>query len=277
MRKHEDPKSFFYPLREWKTTIFLYPLRNGMRMDLDALEQAGLSSREARLYLALLDLGSTTVGPLVDRTEIPSSKIYEVLDRLEEKGLANHIIKGKRKHFQASSPDVILHALETQKDDFEKHLSNLKERQRLARQQQFAEYHEGKEAVFSLVRQLIKQAPRGSTYRSFAVDDELEQGDVAAFVSSTALLRHERRLMSKVLVREEARKLFKEHIPSSSRKVMNIRYTSWRFPDGVIILDNDLILVEWEGEASAVRIRNEAFVRSYREFFDEMYAQAAKK
>ena len=246
-------------------------------MDLDALEQAGLSSREARLYLALLDLGSTTVGPLVERTEIPSSKIYEVLDRLEEKGLANHIVKGKRKHFQASSPDVILHALEKQKDDFEKHLSNLKERQRLARQQQFAEYHEGKEAVFSLIRHLTKQAGKKSEYRSFAFDDELEQQDIAAFVSSTALLRHERGVTSRVLVRTDGKKQFRDNLPAASRKTMNARYTERHFPEGIIILDDDLILIEWEGEPSAVRIRNEAFVNNYKEFFDETYSQAAKK
>ena len=56
-------------------------------MDIKILEETGFSKREAKIYLKLLELGATTSGPLIDKTDVPSSKIYEVLNRLEEKGL----------------------------------------------------------------------------------------------------------------------------------------------------------------------------------------------
>jgi len=77
-------------------------------MDLSLLEDVGLSPREARVYEALLKLGLTTVGPIVKQSEVPSSKIYETLDRLARKGFVSSIIKDGRKHFQASPPEQIL-------------------------------------------------------------------------------------------------------------------------------------------------------------------------
>ena len=60
--------------------------------EVSILEDLGLSKREAKAYLALLELGSTTVGEIIKKTDIPSSKIYEVLDRLMKKGLVSYVI-----------------------------------------------------------------------------------------------------------------------------------------------------------------------------------------
>ena len=59
----------------------------------DALSNLGLSERESSVYLALLELGQTTTGPLSKKSSIPNSKIYEVLNSLEEKGLVSWVLK----------------------------------------------------------------------------------------------------------------------------------------------------------------------------------------
>ncbi len=58
-------------------------------MDTTVLKQAGLTDAEARVYLALLDLGSAKIGALVKKSKVAQSKIYDVLSRLLEKGLAS--------------------------------------------------------------------------------------------------------------------------------------------------------------------------------------------
>ena len=70
--------------------------------EISILEDLGLSKREARDYLVLLELGSTTVGVIIKKTDITSSKIYEVLDRLMKKGLVSYVTMKHQKHFNAS-------------------------------------------------------------------------------------------------------------------------------------------------------------------------------
>lgn len=68
------------------------------------LLRIGLTEGEAKIYTALLELGSSTVGPIRKRTKVSHSNIYEILERLIHKGIVTTIIKNKTKYFQAVSP-----------------------------------------------------------------------------------------------------------------------------------------------------------------------------
>lgn len=51
-----------------------------------ALEHAGLASNEARLYLALLEIGEGTVQDVAHRADIKRTTAYTALDSLKERG-----------------------------------------------------------------------------------------------------------------------------------------------------------------------------------------------
>jgi len=57
------------------------------------LKEIGLTEGEIKIYLALLELGSSSITSIIKRSGISGSKAYEVLDRLAKKGLVNFIIK----------------------------------------------------------------------------------------------------------------------------------------------------------------------------------------
>lgn len=64
----------------------------------------GLTSGEARVFLALLKMGSEKVGQIVKESNVSHSKVYDVLDRLSSKGLVSRIILGNVKYFNAVEP-----------------------------------------------------------------------------------------------------------------------------------------------------------------------------
>jgi HTH-type transcriptional regulator, sugar sensing transcriptional regulator len=51
-----------------------------------AMESLGLTSYEIKVYLSLLQMGSMTASDISKRSGVPYSKIYEVLNSLEDKG-----------------------------------------------------------------------------------------------------------------------------------------------------------------------------------------------
>lgn len=89
------------------------------------LEEIGLTSGEARIYVALTKLGESTVGPISKESGVAYSKIYDVLSRLMDKGLASVIVKEKTKYFHPSSPKRLYDYIETQKKTLEKSKSAL--------------------------------------------------------------------------------------------------------------------------------------------------------
>ena len=62
-------------------------------MNESLLEKIGLTKSEIKVYLALLELGCSATGKIVEKSKASSSKIYEILDRLMQKGLVSFIIK----------------------------------------------------------------------------------------------------------------------------------------------------------------------------------------
>src|SRR3989344_1689503 len=98
-------------------------------MDPKLLEGIGLTEAEIRVYLSLVELGSTKTGILSTKSKVSYSKIYTILYRLEEKGIVGHIVKGKVKYFKALSPSTLLRyvaerseKLENQKNEIERNL-----------------------------------------------------------------------------------------------------------------------------------------------------------
>ena len=76
------------------------------------LVKIGLTEGEAKVYLSLTELGSSTAGSLVKTAAVAHSNIYLILDRLMKKGIVIYTIKSKTKYFQAVSPDNLLGYLE---------------------------------------------------------------------------------------------------------------------------------------------------------------------
>ena len=84
----------------------------------DLLKKIGLTDSESKVYLALLKIGKlTSKGEILKESKIAASKIYIVLDKLMDKGLASTIIKNNVKHFSAAPPSRLKDYLDQKKQD----------------------------------------------------------------------------------------------------------------------------------------------------------------
>lgn len=90
-------------------------------MDILALElrKLGLSEKEAKVYLAGLELGPCSVQSISQKTNLTRPTTYGIIKKLEEKGL---FVEGKQRNkrlFAAQSPENVLGILRTQKRELE--------------------------------------------------------------------------------------------------------------------------------------------------------------
>src|SRR3989344_9322688 len=123
-------------------------------MDTRPLEEIGLTKGEIAVYLSLLEVGSSTVGPIIDKAKVSSSKIYDILERLIDKGLVSYVIKENRKYFKAANPRRILEYLKEkeqnikyQEKNIEQILPSLLQKQKLIEKKQEINIYEGIKGV----------------------------------------------------------------------------------------------------------------------------------
>lgn len=242
--------------------------------EISILEDLGLSKREAKAYLALLEIGSTTVGEIIKKTDIPSSKIYEVLDRLMKKGLVSYVIKKHQKHFQASNPEDVLNYAEERKKQFKRILPTLKEKQRFAKEQQSVEMYEGKKAVFKIIQALVEKARKGDEYLSFSVGEEHDDPEIVRFYTNLTWRRKEKGLKIKVLTNKNIKPVYEKRYSKKVLKAINNKYTKFNFPQGIIVLNDKIITLNWNPKATAIIITSKNLANQYRKFFYEIYKRA---
>lgn len=72
------------------------------------LIKLGLTHKEAKVYLTLLETNEATAQTLSKKSELNRSTVYVILDGLAQKGLASSIEKNGIKMFQAAPPEQIL-------------------------------------------------------------------------------------------------------------------------------------------------------------------------
>ena len=88
-------------------------------MELEILRKIGLSNGEITLYSALLETGRAPVNKIHEKTGIERRNIYDILNKLIERGLITYIMENKRRLFQITHPTRIIGYLEEKKHDLE--------------------------------------------------------------------------------------------------------------------------------------------------------------
>ncbi|MDP8315244.1 MAG: helix-turn-helix domain-containing protein [Candidatus Celaenobacter antarcticus] len=72
----------------------------------DNLEKLGLSKREAEIYIALLKKKEFSAPELASITTVPRTKVYDILQNLENKGLCTSTQINNRKKYRAIGPKI---------------------------------------------------------------------------------------------------------------------------------------------------------------------------
>jgi sugar-specific transcriptional regulator TrmB len=88
-----------------------------MKLAISKLRQIGLSEYEARAYVALLKENPASPYEIAKNSGIPTSKIYEVIRRLEQRQMVQSIQGERSRMFIPVSPDELVQSFKTVIED----------------------------------------------------------------------------------------------------------------------------------------------------------------
>ncbi|HII15528.1 MAG TPA: hypothetical protein HA362_04415 [Nanoarchaeota archaeon] len=232
----------------------------------DILQEIGLNRSESVCYTALAELGQSKAGAIVKKTGIPSSKIYEVMDKLAKRGLVTYVIRNNVKHYQASSPKALVAYIEEKKKQVEQALPELMLKQK-TQAKQSVELYEGQKAIFTLFTSLISDAKPKESYLVFSINEENKTEQANLFFRNLAARRKEKRLDVRLL------KNIKYYSKEKHTK-LKLRYTSFNLPQGITIFRDYVVLLSWVESPAAVKLESRAFAGQLREFFMDLWKRA---
>ena len=92
---------------------------------LTTLQNYGLSDKEARVYLTVLELGTSIASTIARRAELNRVTTYTLLEDLKRDGIVNETMKEGVKYYSVISPDILLKQLEQKYESFKEKVPEL--------------------------------------------------------------------------------------------------------------------------------------------------------
>ncbi len=237
------------------------------------LKDLGLSERESKVYLALIELGETTVGPIASKTRIQHPKIYQTLEKLIDKGLVSFVIKSKTKYFQPQDPKHLLNILKEKVRNFSEIIADLKEKQKFSQEKQIAKVYEGYEAIKAMYENILEELDKKSYYYVFAFKDEYLDSQLSSrFLRNIHQRLSEKHVDDRLIAHISIKKEFKENYKKI--KGVKFRFTKMNFPLGLMIINNRIINWIWGERPTAIEIISKQIASQYKKFFLEVWKSA---
>lgn len=126
-------------------------------MDLSVLFDAGLTVNEARVYMTLLDIGSSSVNEITRKSGVHRVNVYDVIERLRIKGLISSVMKSKKRYYEASNPDTLIKLLDAKKENIKEIMPELKSMYGNMQSKQEVHYFKGPEGVMTAYNMMLEQ------------------------------------------------------------------------------------------------------------------------
>ena len=137
----------------------------------------GLTDKEAKIYLSLLQVENSSVLDLAKKTGIKRPTVYVTIESLAKKGLVSETSVGKKTFYLAESPERLETFLQRQKAAFEEKerrvkdvISEIKSIHKEAGTRPVVQYFEGKEGMFSMNENTFSRDGGGTAYVLYSRD-----------------------------------------------------------------------------------------------------------
>ncbi|MBT4605125.1 hypothetical protein HOC01_05785 [archaeon] len=246
-----------------------------MEKNVISLKSAGLSEREAVVYLDLQHYGESKTGGICKRTKIQSSQIYMLLSNLLEKGLVSFKTVNNVKVFRASDPDSLANLfsekeekLASEKTKLLNFISKLKVKPSGISKLSDFRYFTGIRGIKSLYTEIMNSWKKGDEYYVASAPLESFSKLEGFFVEVVHKRRIKDKVKLKILVNRAGKKWGKirEKMP-----LTKVCYVDIDTKTEYGVLNNYFFLVSYGKEPYGLLIDDQNFAQTYKVFFDLLW------
>ncbi|MCK5026412.1 MAG: hypothetical protein KAS15_07470 [Nanoarchaeota archaeon] len=232
------------------------------------LSKLGFSPSEIKIYLHLIESGSSYPKKISAETEINRTNVYEALDRLIAKGVISFIIKNNIKWFEAKKPESLISLVKEREEEIVKTKNQiLKEINKLSVNQDKptleANIFVGKKGLRMIFEEILEAKKQIALFAS-----ELQFKRV---FGSYFELWHKNRIALGIKQRAIFPRRFESKLEKRdllTYKFVDDKYTN---PTTTIIYGDTCIFIQWSKEPIAIKINNKEIVKSHLNYFEMLW------
>lgn len=241
------------------------------------LQQLGLSDKEAKTYLASLELGSAAVQEIAKKSGLKRPTVYFAIEQLVKKGLMSSFEKGKKTFFAAESPERLISLITLQQkkaqsleENLRKFLPQLNDIFGLTGERPKIRFLEGKEGLKALQDDFLKTEDK-NIENIYPRDDFIKVFSEAERKDYIAKLRKKRIKVRTIYTsKQEASALVPN--PYAERKF--VPYEKFPFSADITIYGNKVAIGTFRGKLMGAIIESKEIAETLRLVFNLAWESA---
>jgi HTH-type transcriptional regulator, sugar sensing transcriptional regulator len=249
-------------------------------MELADLKKIGLTEGEIRIYDALLDLGESTRTQLAKKSGISPSKIYDVANRLLEKGIISSVKKNGVIHFSAADPEKLKDFLQHKEQEIEKEkklvdqlLPTLLAKYQKTEEETDIEVFYGWEGMKTAFDGIVKALEPGEFNYIFGASKGHSSKQADIFFSQYYQKKRKRGFGTKIIFNEDVREN-KNRTNIFREKPNEIRFLHQDTFTEINLYKYTVLFVMLLKKPIVMRVKNKEAADSFKKFFDTMWNMA---
>lgn len=243
------------------------------QQDLEAnLERLGLKRSEAAVYLAALEQSRASVLRLARATGLKRGTVYEVTERLLDRGFLREVREGKRRTLVAENPRTLVERFNREVADLTTSLPKLLALQNLNTRQPTITYFDGEAEVWQIYEgTLSAQQPILSFTSVIGVYDLLDPYKIERYIARRTELKIPVRIIA--LDSVESRRWAKR-AGDELRDIRLIPREQAQFVADVEIFGDRVAIVSFKRDLFGIVIESEQIATMFRAAFELMWQAA---
>lgn len=237
-------------------------------MDTKFLEDLGLSPKEVDVYLALLTLESATIFEIKNKAKVSRMSIYEILQKLLDKGLISFTIKDGKKHYQAANPERLRELIKEKEATLETLLPELLSKYKELKSKTNIEVFVGKEGMKTVTNNILKVGKP-----IYVMDGEGKIFDFLKYYLPQFIEKRAKSGISAKVIYCESFRKNKWKAPITETRYVSEEYAS---PTSITIYEDNVNLLIFSENPIAIHIQSREVAKSYINYFNLMWKMGKK-
>ncbi|MEW6407277.1 MAG: helix-turn-helix domain-containing protein [Patescibacteria group bacterium] len=231
------------------------------------LTELGLKEKEAKVYLANLSLGPTTILQIARFTELKRTTVYSIIESLKQKSLINIEVKGFKKLFTAENPERLKSILEEKTSRLKNSLPEFLALYNLKGGESFIKYYEGKKSIKIVYESLLEDVKPHEDYLVIGAQQEWYNLDPEYFqdfiVRRAKLNINIRLLMQDSKIAREHKKMERIY----NEKIKNLPKET-QLTTNLVIIPKKIVIHQLAPPIIIIMIENKSIIQMHRELFE---------
>ncbi len=245
----------------------------------EIIEKFGLSKTASNVYLSLLTLGKGTADAIAKHAGTYKPNVYQALDRLIEKGLVTSVIEGKKTVYIPTNPQKLLLLAEDAKAEANKKFEELKSdltqimpklqsKYNSIKDTDTFELYKGRNGYRIMIKEILKENPKYWKGFGNLQVQEFFPTEFRSWFRKTKFMLFATKSDEFVVRLKEAKKTTQVNVTWLPEDIfMPIVWT---------LFGNNLLILVYEPEIIAVRIRSRQIVNTFSSQFDYLWKKHSK-